>query len=254
VFRHGKSGREAVLEGPAHVVLCLDGEEAHVMGHGQWSSVPGTGEGPGAEAWVASAHAAVRYGSGIVRIVASAETTRIEAKSGHALVLEANGSTCTREQAPAKSSDRGRAPAAGGRDGGPAQPTALSPSDRWQRLESGDTFVCRTASAKPSARSPVVDSNAWLKRAEAAAGECSAAANRAANAARQVLSAGSADGGPALGSAAAEHVTARQYAKGLCLVAAAALAAVEAPPEAERAAIETRLKDANARWRLLAAP
>jgi hypothetical protein len=77
--KNGTTTRETLFDGPGAVRACVNGDEEMWMGGGVFTSVIGAGETPGAEVWVVTPHAVVRYGSG-AHITLNVSVPRVDVK------------------------------------------------------------------------------------------------------------------------------------------------------------------------------
>lgn len=68
VVRHGPSSREFELTGPGRVLPCRAGLEQVLIARGKFESSTGAGVRPGAEMWVVTPFAALRYGDAAVAL------------------------------------------------------------------------------------------------------------------------------------------------------------------------------------------
>lgn len=83
--KNGTTTREMIFEGPGAVRACVGGDEEMWLMSGIFSSVIGAGESPGAEVWVVTPHAVVRYGSGVhMKLNVSSIKLDVDLKAGSA--------------------------------------------------------------------------------------------------------------------------------------------------------------------------
>lgn len=76
VVKDPRTARETTFHGPARVRACVGGSEEVWVTQGAFESAPGAGEVPGAEEWVVTPQAIVRYAAAKVRVdVRPASTT-----------------------------------------------------------------------------------------------------------------------------------------------------------------------------------
>src|SRR5579872_5131856 len=68
VAKDPRTTREASVSGPAHARLCVDHREEAWIGDGTFESATGSGETPGAEQWVVTPDAVVRYAAARLRV------------------------------------------------------------------------------------------------------------------------------------------------------------------------------------------
>ncbi len=88
------TAREVSFAGPGLVRACMgDDDDAWVV-RGTFSSVAGTGEGPGAEQWVVTPLGAVRYAGGSLTVRVTDEKTEVETTTGaRVFAFAAEGAT-----------------------------------------------------------------------------------------------------------------------------------------------------------------
>ena len=205
-----ETGRELRFEGPGRVRAC-SGDVA-LVAEGSAVGLPGSGEAPGVEQWVATACGVARWASGVHRFGAARDACKLQSSIGTVHLYAALDVT-TEEIVD------GGAPPAG--DGG------ASP---WRRVDVRQAFVLK-------ARGPL-DTAASVKSALAA---CERAVSSV-----QSLSAGMADreAGVNTGDLAAQSVAARGIARAACAVAAVRVALA-----GSRSGDVARLEAASTRWR-----
>ena len=221
-----ETGRELRFEGPGRVRPCAG--DVALVAEGTAVGLPGGGEVPGAEQWVATACGVARWASGVHRFTGARGACRWQSSLGTAnLYIAADvvaeeltidgGASEPAAPSPEASLPRPRADA--GREASP-----------WRRVDARRAF-------RFSARGPL-DTPAATK---VALGACeSSAANVVALAARMTAS----DSGANVGDLAAESVTARGTARAACAVAAVRIALAGTRP-----AEVARLEAASAQWR-----
>ena len=73
--KDGKTAREVTLKGPGRARVCVEGREEVWLASGELASVPGAGEGPGAQVWVMTPRGTVRYGAGHAHVTVTATST-----------------------------------------------------------------------------------------------------------------------------------------------------------------------------------
>ncbi|MDB4941626.1 MAG: hypothetical protein JWP97_1160 [Labilithrix sp.] len=74
------TGRELRFEGPGRVRAC--GGEVALLAEGSAVGLPGSGEAPGSEQWVASAFGAARWASGVHRMTAAKDSCKVQVSTG----------------------------------------------------------------------------------------------------------------------------------------------------------------------------
>jgi hypothetical protein len=124
VAKDPRTARETTFVGPARARACVDNIEESWVGSGTFESVGGAGESPGAEEWVVTASAVVRYASSRLRLEVHSGETRITVSGGVAWLW-------------------------------PTHATELS--EGWQRLKEGQTISARTEEAPIDAARSSVD-------------------------------------------------------------------------------------------------
>ncbi len=176
----GRSGRDILLTGLADVRACVDDEEETWVARGTFESSPGSGEVPGAEEWVVTPFAVVRYSGAKVIVQVEEKNATVQVKTGvaHAYLTHPRSSI----------------PGAG----------ELPVVDHWTRIEAGKSMDLGTG-----------DNGAWRTRDDAS--RCAAMANSARDLADRLHNPTDpsiiADLGP-------KHVAARLAARAACAVAA----------------------------------
>jgi hypothetical protein len=68
VAKDPRTARETTFVGPARVRACVEGAEESWVAAGAFESSAGAGEAPGAEEWVVTPHAVIRYAAARVRV------------------------------------------------------------------------------------------------------------------------------------------------------------------------------------------
>ncbi len=68
VVKDPRTARETTFHGPARLRACVGGSEEVWLAQGSFESAPGAGEVPGAEEWVVTPQATVRYAAAKVRV------------------------------------------------------------------------------------------------------------------------------------------------------------------------------------------
>jgi hypothetical protein len=218
VAKDPRTTRETIFSGPARVRACVRHREETWLASGIFESTPGAGETPGAEEWVDTPLAVVRYAAAKIRVAVRPEVTTITVAGGVAFVrAEADARVSATPQATPL--DAGQEP--------------------WLRLGEGSLEI------RPIRRAPPVDS------VRSAMEECSSLAARAETLARLVFPPDGAGGVSAnLHDTIVEQVRTRQLARAAC--AAAELRVRGLPPSLDRTPWLTALGDAETRWSTLA--
>ena len=81
-----RSGREVSFTGPGLVEPCVAPDEAWVS-RGRFQGGRGSGEAPGAEEWVVTPSAVVRYGAATVEVLVEGSVVTVSLKGGSATIL-----------------------------------------------------------------------------------------------------------------------------------------------------------------------
>ena len=87
-----RSGRELTFLGPGVVEPCVVADEAW-MSRGRFQGSRGSGEAPGAEQWVVTPSAVVRYGSAILEVSVDEGAVHASLKGGSATILPEGATT-----------------------------------------------------------------------------------------------------------------------------------------------------------------
>lgn len=206
-----ETGRELRYEGPGRVRAC-SGDVA-LVAEGAAVGLPGSGEAPGVEQWVATACGVARWAAGVHRFSSTRDECRLQSSTGSVHLYVAPDVTAS------EIVDGGAPPADAG--------TSASP---WRRIDIRQSFLLK-------GRGPL-DAGAATKTA---LGACERAATTV-----QSLSAGmtAPEAGTNPGDLAAESVAARGIARAACAVAAVRVALSGA-----RSDDVARLDAASTRWR-----
>ncbi len=85
-----RTGRELLFVGPGSAFPCVGESEAWLI-HGEFMSARGSGEKPGAEQWVVTPSAVVRYGAAVLDVRVNADGTRALLKAGGGSMLAEGG-------------------------------------------------------------------------------------------------------------------------------------------------------------------
>jgi hypothetical protein len=207
-----ETGRELRYEGPGRVRAC-SGDVA-LVAEGSAVGLPGSGEAPGVEQWVATACGVARWAAGVHRITGARDACKVQSSAG-SMNLYVASDVSTEEIVD------GGAPAAG---------DAGAPVGSWRRIDIRQSFLLK-------GRGPL-DSAAATKSALTACERAAADVQR--------LSAGmtSPEAGTNPGDLAAESVAARGIARAACAVAAVRIAL-----GGSKSDDVARLDAASTRWR-----
>jgi hypothetical protein len=84
VLRHGASARELSLHGPGRFLPCRSGLEQVLVAQGTLRSSLGTGVRPGAEVWLATPFAAIRYADADLELIVEPGSLRLTVRAGYA--------------------------------------------------------------------------------------------------------------------------------------------------------------------------
>ena len=214
-----ETGRELRFEGPGRIRACAD--DVALVAGGSAVGLPGSGEAPGAEQWVATACGAARWASGVHRLSGARDACRMQSLQGSAQLYLAEDVTAEDVAVD------GGAPLSG--DGG-ASPDAGTRSG-WRRIDARRALRLQGHGT--------LDTPAAVKSALLSCERAAEAVQRIATS----MTRGDASAG-SVGELASESVVARGIARAACSVAAVriALAGSKAPDQ-------TRLDAANSSWR-----
>jgi len=218
-----ETGRELRFEGPGKMRAC--GDDVALVAEGSAVGLPGSGEAPGAEQWVATACGAARWASGVHRFAAARDACKLQSSLGTAHLYLAEDVTAEDVAVD------GGAPLAG--DGGPTGTDAGAGAGRssWRRIDARRAI--RLQGHGP------LDTPAAVKSALASCERAAQTVQRLAT----TMASGDA-GAPGIGELAAESVVARGIARAACSVAAVRIAL-----SGSKAPDQTRLDAANSTWR-----
>lgn len=211
-----ETGRELRFEGPGRFNGC--GSDVALVAAGTAIGLPGSGEAPGGEQWVATACGAARWASGVHRFMGARDTCRLQASSG-ILDFWLPGDM-TAEDAPLD---------AGAPDAGSAGDASAAAG--WHHVATRRAFFLRGHG--------LLDTAAAVK---AALVECDDDAAEVESLAKRMASAAAGATGE-LGAMAAESVSRRITARAAC-----AVAAVRVTLGGDKADDRARLAAANARF------
>ena len=217
-----ETGRELRFEGPGRIRACAD--DVALVAGGSAVGLPGSGEAPGAEQWVATACGAARWASGVHRFTGARDACRMQSLQGSAHLYLAE------DVAAEDVAVDGGAPLAG--DGGPTLTTESgAASSPWRRIDARRAIRLQGHGN--------LDTPAAVKSALLGCERSAQAVQRIA-----VAMTGGDAGSGSVGELAAGSVMARGVARAACSVAAVriALAGSKAPDQA-------RLAAANSSWR-----
>jgi len=206
-----ETGRELRFEGPGRIRAC--GGDVALVAEGSAVGLPGSGEAPGAEQWVATACGVARWASGVHRFGGARDACKLQSSVGTVHLYLATDVTAEEIV-----------------DGGPPAVDAGRPPGPWRRIDVRQAL-------RLQARGPL-DAPAAVKSALAS---CERAALDVQSLSARMTQP---EGGTNTGELAAESVSARGLARAACAVAAVRVAIGGA--KAEDLA---RLDAASARWR-----
>jgi hypothetical protein len=213
VVKDPRTSRETTFAGPGHVRACIWDHEESWMTNGHFESSIGAGEAPGAEEWVVTPHAVVRYTAAQLRIDATDTGTVLAVGAGTAFVWAA-------DDARSRAVPNGDGGADAGRD---------DDSDRpWRRVSAAAWKIDVPGGLDGR---PVVE--ACLRHAQEA--------NRLA---RLLLSHDDASAGEAA-ARIAEQVRERRMARAACALATVRIAAAPSPDRADHL---DAVRRANVLW------
>jgi len=251
-----ETGRELRFEGPGRTKAC--GGDVALVAAGSAVGLPGAGEAPGSEQWVATACGVGRWAAGVHRFSAlgAKDGCRWQSSVGSANLYHA--ADVVESEVPFEAPDAGTpAPGASSPPSLPSVPSSLpsvpsslpsvpSPSSLtahtspWRRVDGRRAFKLTPRSAldqTPAVRSAIAE-------CERAAAAVDALAARMADGGAPSTG----DSGTSVGDAAAASVAARAIARAACAVATVRVALGATRPRADAAADEARLEAAVARW------
>jgi hypothetical protein len=211
VAKDPRTTRETTFLGAARFRACVGRREESWLGSGRFESSVGAGESPGAEEWVITPFAVVRYAAAKLQLEGSERAMTLSIEGGQAFVWAADDAHAER---------RDRTKDAGAED----------VSDRpWMRVSDGTMQVFSVSAT--AARSAVDACAERARGAEALTRDVMAGADAAPGEARERVTG---------------QVRARRLARATCALAGLR---VELARDTEaRGALEDALRDANARW------
>ena len=207
-----ETGRELRFEGPGRVRACAG--DVALVAEGAAVGLPGSGEAPGAEQWVATACGVARWASGVHRLAGARDVCTLQSSMGSANLYLAADIIADELDID------GGAHADVGRDTGP-----------WRRIDARHALRLHGHGA--------LDTPAAV---EAALASCERSARDVQALAARLTRPDA--GSTSVGELAAASVTARGVARAACAVAAVRVALGGSRPDAQ-----TRLDAAGARWR-----
>jgi|GEM_PF-4332115 len=215
-----ETGRELRFEGPGRVRAC--GDDVVHLAAGAAVGLPGSGEGPGSEQWVATPCGVARWAGGIHRVESRTDGCKLQSSVGTAYLHVP--SDVVVEDLPV---DAGAPDASAASASAPHAATA-----GWARIDAKRALLLRLRAPADATKNALV--------------ACERAASHAQSLAERMTGDASppAQGDGGLGELAAESVVARSAARAACAVAAVRVAAT-----GSRAADVARLATADARWR-----
>jgi hypothetical protein len=223
VAKDPRTTRETTFLGPAHARACVDGREESWIAYGSLESVAGAGEAPGAEEWLVTPLAVVRYGAARLRVDVGGSNTSVAMASGVAFLSIAGDARAKRQ--------RGDAAASAAEDG--SWPEA---DPGWQRVDEGVVTVV------PAVARPPVDA------ARSVVDACYSVAGRARDLAGALLS--GADASPdSTVLAASEQVSTRRRARAACAMAGLRVRLLAASNA--RSSLLGKINEAEEAWRAL---
>ncbi len=199
VAKDPRTTRETTFLGPARVRPCVSHREESWIASGVFESAVGAGETPGAEEWVVTPLAVVRYLAAKLRVEVRPAETTVSLLSGGAFLWLADDA---REPRGARGSDAGEG-------------STTTDDEGWHRTSDAGALKLTAAAA----RAPVDAARSAVER-------CGSLAGRARELAGKLLSeAAEADGGTAK-----EQLKTRRLARAACAVAGMRVAALPVSP------------------------
>ena len=81
-LKHGASGREWTVRGPARVLPCLDGQEELIVAEGQLRTEAGAGARPGAQVLIGTPFGSLRYADANADLDVSSDALKLRVSSG----------------------------------------------------------------------------------------------------------------------------------------------------------------------------
>jgi hypothetical protein len=107
-LKHGESGREWTLQGPARVLPCVDGQEELIVAEGSVRAEPGIGVRPGAQVLIGTPFGSVRYGDAAAQLDVTSEALRLSVSSGDTWLRSPAAKEPETHVTRAKAAQRGR--------------------------------------------------------------------------------------------------------------------------------------------------
>jgi len=92
-LKHGVSGREWTLQGPARVLPCVDGGEELILAAGKLRTELGTGVRPGAQALIGTPFGSVHYADASSELSVTRSELRLSVQAGEAWLGPAGNAT-----------------------------------------------------------------------------------------------------------------------------------------------------------------
>jgi hypothetical protein len=83
-LKHGATGREWTLEGPARVLPCVDGQEELILAAGKLRTGLGAGARPGAQVLIGTPFGSVRYADATAELAVTRSELRVSVSAGEA--------------------------------------------------------------------------------------------------------------------------------------------------------------------------
>lgn len=210
-----ESGKELRFEGPGRVRAC--GADVALVAEGTAIALPGAGEAPGNEQWVATPCAVARWASGIHRLTTEKDGCSLRSSTGTAWLWLPEGARL--EDAPIDGGQPAGAASSPPSSAGPPDGGTHEAIEGWWRIDAR-----RAVRIRGGAPSPVPA----VLACERAASDVAA------------LAAKMADGG-SLGELMPASIAARRYARAACALASARV------ERAKAAELEPRVAKAAAR-------
>jgi hypothetical protein len=224
------SGREMRYVGPGRVRPC--GGDVAIVAAGTAIGLPGGGEAPGAEQWVATPCAVVRWASGAHRVSVSANECRVQSSVGDAFVYSAPDVHFADDAYDAGAGSHDEASP-------PSVPTKLATSEE---IDAGgaanDGWRPLGARRALKARGALWPVGPAVTTCEAAAAVAKKTSPLASSPLRRADDAGI---DPTFGEHAAASVVARRRARAACTLAEARVEAA-GPDEAARARVDAAIR------------
>ncbi|HEU4583031.1 MAG TPA: hypothetical protein VFS67_32450 [Polyangiaceae bacterium] len=90
-LKHGASGREWTLSGPARVLPCVDGQEELIVAEGKLRTEAGAGVRPGAQVLIGTPFGSLRYADASAELEISSEALKLRVSAGDTWLSPAPG-------------------------------------------------------------------------------------------------------------------------------------------------------------------